>query len=121
MENITAFTETQNSALSSNVHYQKINSPSRVGVSASAITYASRGLSEAEGMENRPFLRGLQLKEYNTQTNPFFKPSDLPLESIHVADGGASLNRETRCAACAENSPQCIPCAIWISRLEEQK
>ena len=98
-EHNSLHTNLEFSFFSSNVCYQKLNPPRRVGVSTSATAYASRGLSETEGMENRPVLRRLQLKKYNPQTNPFFKPSDLSLESIHVVDDGASLKMEISRAA----------------------
>lgn len=91
---------------------RKRNPPRRVGGSTSATAYASRGLSETEGMEKRPLLRGLQLEERNPQPTPSFKPSDLSLENIHVVDDGASLQAESGRAVRAEDSLQCIPYAI---------
>lgn len=105
------------SFFSSNVRYQKLNPPRRVGVSTSATAYASCGLSETEGMENRPVLTGLQLKEHNPQTNPFFKPSVLSLESIHVVDDGASLQMETSRAARVRRTP----CNAYHMLFESQR
>lgn len=99
-EHNSLHTNLEFSFFSSNVCYQKLNPPRRVGVSTSATAYVSRGLSESERTENRPVLGGLQLKEYNPQTNPFFKPSNLSLESIHVVGDGASLKMETSHAVC---------------------
>lgn len=109
---ISLHTDLEFSFSSSKAHYQKLNSPRRVGVSTSATAYASHGLSATERMENQPVLRGLQLKEYNPQTNPFFKPSDLSLEGIHVLDDGPSLKMESSHGACVEGSLQCIPYAV---------
>lgn len=50
----------------------------------------------SHGTENQ---LGWELKEHSTLTNPLFKPSDLPSDSCHLADGGASLSTESHCNA----------------------